>query len=290
MLASLGYMPTEAPNTTLAQAEAAGRTFQTNLGAANLAAMRARLPHEILATAGSINAPIVDGWVLPGQFDQMFSSKRFHDVPLVLGWNADEGTPYAPFATTLAGYNAAANARFGAMADRFRQVYPVSSDADVLAMAYDPMRDGQFAWQPWSIARAHAAHATSNTYLYFFTRRPSYYPDQRFTELDPPSRYGAYHTLAQVYFNNNLERSAPARPYDEVDRRVASTASSYLVNFARTGDPNSDGLPAWPVFNARGDRTMVLGDTIGAGPVPFLPALDFYDTFYASRLGRPLPF
>jgi para-nitrobenzyl esterase len=73
--------------------------------------MRARLPQDILAAAGSINGPIVDGWVIPGQLDQLFASRRFHDVPLLLGWNGDEGTPYPPFATTLAGYNAAANTR-----------------------------------------------------------------------------------------------------------------------------------------------------------------------------------
>ncbi|MBL0420055.1 carboxylesterase family protein [Ramlibacter sp. AW1] len=291
MLSSLGTMPTERPNPTLQQAEAAGLSFAKNLGGANLAALRARLPHELINVAGAINAPIVDGWVVPESLDQSFAGKRINDVPLLLGWNADEGTPYPPFARDLAGYEKAATARFGDMADAFKRVYPVQGDADVRAMAFAPLRDGQFAWQPWSIARAHAAHGQSPTYLYFFTRRPPYYPDQRFPEQPRAEDFGAYHTVAQVYFNDNLDRGSPARPYQPADRQLAAAASSYLVNFARSGNPNGDGLPAWPAFKGgRGGQVMVLGERIEAGPVPFMPALEFFDAFYASRLGRSLPF
>jgi para-nitrobenzyl esterase len=160
----------------------------------------------------------------------------------------------------------------------------------VLAMAFAPMRDNLFAWQPWTIARAHANLARAKTYLYHFNRRPPYYADQHFTQQDPPEKYGAYHSLEQVYFYNNLDRSAPPRPYTAVDRTLASSASSYLINFARNGDPNGSGLATWPVFAGASSQAMILGDTIAAGTVPFRPALDFYDTFYTQALGRALPF
>ena len=115
--------------------------------------------------------------------------------------------------------------------------------------------------------------------------------DFRFaSELDPPSRYGAYHSLEQVYFYNNLDRSVPTRDYSDLDRTIAATASSYLVNFARAGDPNGTGLPSWPVFNDASSQTMYIGDTIAPGTVPFRSALDFFDAFYTQSLARPLPF
>jgi para-nitrobenzyl esterase len=40
------------------------------------------------------------------------------------------------------------------------------------------------------------------------------------------------------------------------DRGVGSTISSYIVNFARTGDPNGAGLPAWPRYEGAADRLM----------------------------------
>ena len=293
VIESLGALPASTSNTTLAQAEAAGTTLAANLGAANLAALRARLPQDVMAATGAINGPIVDGYLLPDQLDVLIRSGRVNDVPMLAGWNADEGTPYPAFATTLAGYNTAVAARYGtgALSAQFRAVYPVATDADVLAMACAPMRDSLFAWQPWTLARAHAAQNRSKTFLYFFDRRPAYHPDQKFTELDPPSRYGAYHSLEQVYFYNNLDRSAPARPYDATDRHIADVASSYLVNFAKNGDPNGGGLPQWPVFaSATTGQTMEIGDTIGPIAVPLRPALDFYDAFHTRSLGRPLPF
>lgn len=289
-LSSLGGMPAGANATTLAQAEAAGTTYATNLGAANLAAMRAKPAAEVMAAAGSSIALIVDGDVLPDQVDLLFARKQFNDVPLLLGWNADEGTPYPAFATTVAGYDATANTRYGAMAAQFKAAYPVASDADVLAMAYSPMRDGTFAWNPWTTARAHAVRSSHRTWLYHFTRRPAYYPGQRFNEQDPPEKFGAYHSLEQVYFYNNLDRSAPARPYDATDRRISDISSSYLVNFARTGNPNGDGLPAWPAFTGPSSQAMEIGDVIAPMAVPNRAGLDFFDAFYTQNLGRPLPF
>jgi para-nitrobenzyl esterase len=289
VLESLGSMPAGSNTATLAQAQTAGTNFGNSIGATTLAALRAKSATEIMA-ATFAPGPIVDGDVLPDQLDVLFARKQFNDVPLLLGWNADEGTPYPPFATTLAAYNTNANARYGSLAPQFKSVYPASSDADVQAMAFQPMRDGTFAWQIWTIARAHAALGNTSTYLYFFTRRPAYFADQHFTEQDPPSRYGAYHSLEQVYFYNNLDRSAPSRPYSDVDRHIADVASSYLVNFAATGNPNGASLPQWPAFTGPSSQTMEIGDTIAPTTVPFRPALDFFDTFYTQSLGRPLPF
>jgi para-nitrobenzyl esterase len=295
VLESLASFPAGADTPTLATAQAAGTTFAANLGAADLAALRSKTAQEIMAGTGSVVGVIVDGHALPDQLDRLYARGAFHDVPLLTGWNGDEGTPYPLFATTVAGYRATAAQRYGSYADAFAAVYPVQTDADVLAMAHAPMRDSLFAWQPWTLARAHAAHAASTTWLYHFTRRPAYFASQHFRELDPPERYGAYHSLEQVYFYNNLERSAPTRDYSDVDRHIADVASSYLVNFANTGDPNrgpyaQSSLPAWPAFTGRGARTMQIGDTIAPGTVPQQAALDFFDAFYTGTLGRPLPF
>jgi para-nitrobenzyl esterase len=176
------------------------------------------------------------------------------------------------------------------MAAQFQAVYPVASDSEVRAMAYQPMRDSLFAWQPWTLARAHAAQRKSSTYLYHFTRRPAYYPGQKFNEQDPPAQYGAYHSLEQVYFYNNLDRSAPPRPYDATDRRIADAASTYLVNFARTGNPNAANAVAWPAFTGASSPALFIGDSIAAAAVPSRPALDFFDAFYTQALGRALPF
>jgi para-nitrobenzyl esterase len=290
VIESLASLPAGTASTTLAQAEAAGSTYASNLGASDLTALRAKSAAEIMAGTGSVIGPVVDGVVWPDQLDLLLARGAIHDVPLLIGWNADEGTPYPAFATTLAGYNTVAAARYGAMVEQFKAVYPVSSDSDVLAMAYQPMRDSFFAWQPWTLARAHAAQGKSKTFLYHFNRRPPYAVGQTFTEQSVAANYGAYHSLEQVYFYNNLERSVPTRPYDDTDRLIAAAASSYLLNFARSGNPNDGNLTVWPEFTGPNSQALFIGDNIEANAVPFRAALDFYDAFYTQALGRPLPF
>lgn len=65
------------------------------------------------------------------------------------------------------------------------------------------------------------------------------------------------------------------------DLAMAKTVSSYIVNFAKKGDPNGPGLPAWSRFDRAGDQLLdfeaggkavlkkdPLGPTIDAAPAP----------------------
>jgi carboxylesterase type B len=49
---------------------------------------------------------------------------------------------------------------------------------------------------------------------------------------------------------------------------------SHWTQFAKTGTPNTQDLPAWPAYDARLDQRFELGRTIGVRPVaPRLRAL-----------------
>ncbi len=43
------------------------------------------------------------------------------------------------------------------------------------------------------------------------------------------------------------------------DIAVGKTISRYVVNFAKTGNPNGSGLPSWPAYTAAGDQLMDFG-------------------------------
>ena len=49
---------------------------------------------------------------------------------------------------------------------------------------------------------------------------------------------------------------------------VADAMSSALINFARTGDPNGAGVPAWPKYELPGRVTMQWNTVSKATPDP----------------------
>ncbi|HEY0779383.1 MAG TPA: carboxylesterase family protein [Gemmatirosa sp.] len=52
------------------------------------------------------------------------------------------------------------------------------------------------------------------------------------------------------------------------DRQAAGTASGYLVNFVKRGDPNGAGLPAWPSYSRARPMLLDLDASGGAAPTP----------------------
>jgi len=57
----------------------------------------------------------------------------------------------------------------------------------------------------------------------------------------------------------------PAVDFNETDTSIAMLMQRYWTNFAKTGDPNGDGLPAWQRFDAE-KRAYVEFTDEGASP------------------------
>ncbi len=75
---------------------------------------------------------------------------------------------------------------------------------------------------------------------------------------------GAFHASELSYVFDNLH----ACPWliDDADRALARLASSYWINFVKTGDPNGPGLPRWPSYRSAGAPVMALAEPASAGP------------------------
>jgi para-nitrobenzyl esterase len=67
------------------------------LAFSTLKALRAKSAEELLKAADTETVrTIVDGWVLPQDIATIFAQGKQNDVPLIVGYNADEGTALAP--------------------------------------------------------------------------------------------------------------------------------------------------------------------------------------------------
>ncbi len=97
-LGQSGGLGNQAP---LAQAEEAGVKFAESLGAHSISQLRAKTAEEILNAGRIINAPVVDGWVLPDNVYNIFAAGKQIRVPLIAGSVGDDG-PGAGMPTTAA--------------------------------------------------------------------------------------------------------------------------------------------------------------------------------------------
>jgi para-nitrobenzyl esterase len=139
----------------------------------------------------------------------------------------------------------------------------------------DVMRDTTFGWPTWAWALLQSKHGSNRAYVYYFDHRT------------PISRNGAGHAAEIPYVFRTLGTfSGPAgligTPQPE-DRAMSELMSSYFVNFAKTGDPNGPGLPAWPVFTESSQMVMHLDAKSNARPVPNMAQIKAMDAYFAWR-------
>ena len=267
-----------------ADIEAAGESFvEALLGdgvTPSLEAMRGASADEILAVAPElvVSAAAVDGWVFPDTVYNIFAAGEQHDVPVIVGSNADEmsilgGTAGAE---TLEQFRETTRAQYGEHADAFLETFPASTDEEAQQAFVAGGTDATFGWEMRTWARLMET-VSSPAYLYFFSRIPPA-PD---AEL-----YGAYHTAEIPYVFDNFGVSPHPyanRDYTDTDRLLSDILASYWVNMAATGNPNSEGLPEWPAYDPEADAALHIDDTITVEQGIRKERLDFFDRFYAAQ-------
>jgi para-nitrobenzyl esterase len=238
-----------------ASASSAGARLAELMGAENLAAMRAMPARQLLDAAAEHSFRtdgIVDGWVLPEQPYVQFSEGRQNRVPVLVGFNAEEGTTLGAGSNlpgTAEAYEARVNSIYGDLADMVLDVYPSS---DVRKSSLDSFRDSTFGWHMVTWANL-TRHVQQPAYLYFFTHRP---PGPMAQEL------GAYHASEIAYAFNTVHtlRDQPAA----IDYRLGDVMSDYWVNFAHQGVPSAPGQPEWKPYSNAERNYLLFGAQVSA--------------------------
>ena len=234
------------PVAPLAEAEVKGAKFAVAMGApqgaGQIAYLRAIPAGELIKKWSAQEprpqfAPVVDGWVLRKNPVAAFAAGEESAIPLIFGTTTKEFESKASpellrrMIPPMAGELTPEVLKVYGLADggpgNVDPVYGTAADQIAADVSF---RCPATAEGRWHFAARHA------TYEYEFDHAV-------------PGQPAAVHSTDLGFVFGFYPREGNlGGAYGEADFRVSDRVESYFTNFARNGNPNGAGLPAWPEF------------------------------------------
>ncbi len=266
--------PTTFPGENLKRLPNAERDGEAYARGASIAELRKITPDKLPPEPGFGRSwPVIDGWVIPDDQHKLYEAGKYNDLPVLIGYNSDEGASFSP-PKTPEDYISGVKKRYGKFAEELIKAYPVGTNT-VPKTARDLMRDAAFGWHTWSWARLAAQTGKSRVFYYYFDQHPIY------PESSLRAGYGSFHGADVAYVFQHLNPNHPQTTKSDLE--ISDAMSTYWVNFARHGDPNGEGVPAWPAFSTGNPQVMYFNQTPHIGPVPSAESLKVLDAYFAWR-------
>ena len=194
-------------------------------------------------------APTVDGNILPCQPFDPQAPEQSKDIPVMLGSTIHEFSmsTYVPMFRTIDTDGAIKylQTKFGDRAQEFVELmsktYPDHKPVDLI--------DTDIIFRPSTLAQANVKVAQNGApvYMYIFAWESPV--------LDGILRSTHCMEIPFVFNNADLHASMTGGGKEAIE--LADKMSQAWINFARTGNPNTDGLPLWPEYTQEEGATMI---------------------------------
>jgi para-nitrobenzyl esterase len=199
-------------------------------------------------------SPVMDGDVIPRDGFQPDANPLSLGIPMLIGYNQDEGTFLMQsdeefYALDDAGLHKRVAERTGANADRviatYRKVFPNASPT--ILMDYIA-RDTGFGRNAITQAERHAMAGKAATYMYRFNwQTPGF-----------NGKYGCPHGAEIVFVTGDPSHMDVLTHNTPEAQALAAKVNAAWVAFAKTGDPNTAGLPHWEPYTIDARAVMFL--------------------------------
>ena len=239
-------------------------------GLTTLAELRALPAQALLDAVANITGagvmrfgPSVDGHFLPETMAAIFAAGKQNDVPLLAGWNRDEGgLTLGGKEPPVAAMQKIAHDEFKDQAEEFLRLYPSNTSELASRSGAELAADRFIAYGTWAWLEAQTKTGHQAVYRYRFDRAPP-------TNFSGSKTAGAYHSADILYVFGSFDAQSQVS-WQTPDRTVSDLMQTYWTNFARTGNPTGAGVPTWPAYApTTGSKVMYLGAQSIAKPDDF---------------------
>jgi para-nitrobenzyl esterase len=206
--------------------------------------------------------PVVDGVIVTDSPDAIFRQGKAAKVPLIIGSTTDDLSTSLP-------------------RNRKELFAPFGADAEIARRIYDPTGKGK--WQ--DIRAAVGADRTMHEPARFVAKQMSaagnpvwLYRFGYVAESQRAKSKGAGHASELPFVFNTLTARFGSSVTAK-DKEAAQAIHTYLANFAKSGDPNGSGLPAWSKYDPAKSDMMIFTLDNGAlvKPDPWRTRLDLVE-------------
>lgn len=191
--------------------------------------------------AQTYGGPMVDGVIVAEPPQAAYEAGRQARVPFMIGAvTADIGFGFAPTKD-------AAFAAFGPYADQARTAYDPNGSKALQQINAEIAMDRMMI-EPSRFVAATISRQGIPAYEFRF----GYVAESMKSEWTT----GTPHATEIPYVMNTVQAKYGDK-LTATDARIADQTNSYWANFAKTGNPNGEGLPNWPKYDAARDELML---------------------------------
>ena len=232
---------------------------------------------ELVKTASNQSAMTVDGYAIVEQPYLTYEKGENHEKALLNGFNAKEADAFnLGIKATAENYEELLAEDLGDYASDMAKVVPPDSPQRDQHFIVDAMGDAKGALnQAYSAIWFSYSHYLWNNYM-VKQGKPAY--EYYFTKTN--NSLSNYHAGEIPYAYGNLWRHPGL--YNEDDYKLSDMMQQYFVNFAKTGDPNGEGLPKWEARTVGNNQLLQLDTEIKMTEDPNEKLYDIIDKYEES--------